>query len=284
MSKQKKIKNSRPEELLREASEALKKRSAGMSLRAVATRLEISPSYWSKILRGEKPLAQNLLPKVVKVLGMDAQQIAQLQRSILEMIETEKLAPATGLTTSRETADSPIENYRNLGREDFWLLQEWYFIPVLNLFTLIESPANSDEISQRLGITSIQVSETLRKLVQHGFLKQLENKKLERTDLQVRFPTDRSYADVRKYHETMLIKARQEITKPESAQDFASRLISAVCFGGSSEKMQEARLILEEAMYRAANLMADEPSDEVYQLNIQLFPLSKSASPSKSRK
>jgi hypothetical protein len=53
-------------------------------------------------------------------------------------------------------------------------------------------------------------------------------------------------------------------------------LISSVCFAGSTEKLKEARLILEEAMYKAANLMADEPvCDEVYQLNVQIFPLTR---------
>lgn len=267
---------SRPEELLQSAASSLKKQSPGMSLRAVAGRLKISPSYWSKILRGEKPLSKSLLPRVVKVLGMDAQQTAQLQRSLLEKIENDRLVPGTGIRTTQEVKGSPIENYRNLGRKDFWLLEEWYYIPILNIFTLTRGDHSPNEISKRIGVSVQQINETIHNLIQSGFLKQSSDGQLVRTDLQVRFPTDRSHRQIRRYHGAMIKKAREVITKEDAEQSFESRLVSAVCFAGSSEKLKEARLIIEEAMYRAANLMAGEPcSDQVYQLNVQVFPLTK---------
>ena len=95
----------------------------------------------------------------------------------------------------------------------------------------------------------------------------------------MRFPTDRSHASVRKYHQEAINKARAQLSSPQAGETFDSRLISALCVTGSSEKIKEARLILEEAMYRAANLMADEDiTDEVYQLNLQIFPLTRRGS------
>jgi uncharacterized protein (TIGR02147 family) len=266
----------RPEDILTSAAEALKKQWSGMSLRAVAGKLEISPSYWSKILRGKKPLPQNLLEKVVKVLAMDAQQVALLQRSILNQLESDVLAPATGIKTSRESGRSPIENYRSLGREDFWLLDEWYYIPIFNLYTMTGFDGQPESMAAVLGLRLNQVEEALRRFVNYGFLKMNERGELVRTELQLRFPTDRSFTHVRKYHQAALSKAKEELAREGASESFENRLISAVCFAGSSEKIKEARLILEEAMYRAANIMANETvRDEVYQLNLQLYPLTK---------
>lgn len=269
----------RPENLLSEAAGRLKSQAPGMSMRGVAGRLQITPSYWSKILRGKKPLPISLLPRVVKVLNLDTQQVAQLQRSILETIEQERLIPVTGLRTSREAKTSPIEEYRSLGRDEFWILEEWYYIPLLNLFTVTEFHPTVEGLAYRLGLNSQQVSEAILRLKHHGYLLETAGG-LVRTEQKVRFPTNRSHAQVRHYHNSMLQKAREELLQFGNDERFAGRLISAVSFAGSSEKLKEARLILEEAMYRAANLMANEPkSDEIYQLNVQLFPLSKRLCP-----
>lgn len=266
----------RPDEILLAAAEAFKKQWPGMSLRAVAAKLEISPSYWSKILRGKKPLPQHLIEKVVRVLGMDAQATGQLQRAILYSIEADVLAPATGITTSRELDRSPVESYKTLGREDFWLLDEWYYIPIFNLFTITGFDGTPETMAIRLGLRASQVEEAIRRFINYGFLQKKEDGHLERTELQLRFPTDRSFTHVRKYHQATLTKAREELAREGAPETFEKRLISAVCFAGSSEKIKEARLILEEAMYRVANLMADEDvRDDVYQLNLQLYPLSK---------
>jgi hypothetical protein len=79
--------------------------------------------------------------------------------------------------------------------------------------------------------------------------------------------------EVRNYHQAMLRKAQEELARPTTHERFERRLISSVCFAGTEEKLREAKLILEEAMYRVANLMSENSGcDQLYQLNLQLFP------------
>ena len=267
----------KPQELLCEASADLKRQFPSMSLRAVASKLDISPSYWSKILRGKKPLTKTLVPRVVKVLGLDTQQVALLQRSILANLEA-----ATGITVNNESSPSPIENYANKGRDAFWLLESWYHIPILNLFTLSNFAPTAQNIADFLGIRVDQADATINLLLQSGFLQTDENGKLVRSELLIRFPTKKSHASIRAHHKAMIQKSLQELMQEPSELRFQSRLISSVCFSGSAERFKEAQLILEEAMYRAANLMLDaEPCNEVYQLNLQFFPLRRQPKSSK---
>lgn len=253
----------------------LKRQFPGMSVRGVAGRLEITPSYWSKILRGKKPVPPALLPKIVKVLRLDTQQVAQLQRSILQRIERDQLMPATGLRTTNKRKKAPTETYRNLETSEIWLLKEWFYIPILNFCTLPKAGTDIKGIASGLGLKTEQVREAIQKLVQHGYLKQEKNGRLARTEQKLRLPTTKSLAQVRDYHAALLQRAGEEL-KNISDEDFARRLISAVNFAGSSKKMKEARLILEEAMYQVANLMADDHDcDEIYQLSLQIFPMTK---------
>lgn len=262
-------------DLLIEAATRLKRQSPGMSVRGVAGRLEITPSYWSKILRGKKPLPPTLLPKIVKVLGLDTQQVAQLQRSILDRIERDQLMPVTGIRTSRKVKKAPTEDYRNLNREEIWLVEEWFYIPILNFCTLSNVKPTIKTIAQRLGLKVEQTRDAVHRLKHYGYLKENRDGILLRTEQKVRLPTSKSLAQVRQYHSALLQRAREEL-KHVSDEDFAKRLIAAVNFAGSSQKLKEARLILEEAMYRVANLMADEEkTDEVYQLSLQIFPMTK---------
>lgn len=266
----------RPEALLREVADILKAQGAGMSVRAVSRRLGVTPSYWSKVLRGERPLSRRLFPQVVRVLGLDAQQIARLQRSMLNTLESEHLAPATGIRTASVDQTSPVAGFKSLGREEFWLLEEWYYFPLLNLFTLSEAPRSAAEVARRLGLAPGKVEAALRRLVGGGYLCAQHDGGFARTELQFRFPTSRSHAQVRQHHVASIQKAVDVLNDSRSADTFDRRLISSVCFAGSSAKLAEAKLILEEAMYRAARLMAESDAvDEVYQMNVQVFPVTK---------
>jgi uncharacterized protein (TIGR02147 family) len=261
--------------ILREAAARLKKDRPGMSLRATAAKLGISPSYWSKILNGKSTFPQSLLARVVKVLCMDEQTVALLQRAILEAIEKEGLTPATGIKVAARDS-SPVEGYGVLGRSEFWILDEWFFIPVLNAFTLPRFPREPGALAARLGIMPEDAARAIRLLREHGLLRERPGGGLERSEEKLRLPTDRSHASVRRYHRALLRKAHEELSLSSAAETFERRLISGVCFTGSGAKMKEARLIMEEAMYRVANLMADAPdAEDIYQLNLQIFPVNR---------
>ena len=49
-----------------------------------------------------------------------------------------------------------------------------------------------------------------------------------------------------------------------------------VSFAGDSTKLAQAKLLIEQTVYQAAQLMADSDStDHVYQIGTQLFPMTK---------
>ncbi|RYZ80924.1 MAG: DUF4423 domain-containing protein, partial [Proteobacteria bacterium] len=88
-----------------------------------------------------------------------------------------------------------------------------------------------------------------------------------------RFPTDKSHAQIREYHRKMIKKATEVLSTKLQPEDFQNRLINCVSFAGSAEKIEEAKVILNHALYQVAELLSKGPADEVFQINLQFFKL-----------
>ena len=85
---------------LRQAIVDVQKRNARLSLRAIAMRLEMSPSYLSKIVSGQRRIPASLLGPLGEVLGLDHLQLKTLQALIMANFEATDLTPETGLNQS----------------------------------------------------------------------------------------------------------------------------------------------------------------------------------------
>ena len=54
-----------------------------------------------------------------------------------------------------------FKRQRSFGRDDFWILEEWYYIPLLNLFTVSGFEPSLTTIARRLGLNIAQVADAL---------------------------------------------------------------------------------------------------------------------------
>ena len=207
--------------------------------------------------------------------------MAEIQRRVLAHVEAEELSVSTGIQTlAQPTAGKTIvAEYESLGKTDFWLLDEWYHLPLLNLVTTYDFKDDPAIVAKRLNIDETRVRDSIRRLCTAGYLTIDESGKLQRTQLKVRFPTQRSHTSVRRFHRAMVEKAAALLQGVPTEKDFNERLISAVTFAGDPEKINAAKVIIEEAMYKAAEVLADsETCSEIFQLNLQLFKLTRSSS------
>ena len=258
------------EALLTGALLRLKKDNSLTSLRSLAQRMNVSPSYLSKIMRGLKPVSPALIPKLQKAFHLDLIETKALQRLTLENIEEKSLTPTTGLTSLESKASSSLEQYNGLTKKDFLLLEKWFYIPLLNLITVKGFKNSPTWIAQKLGISSSDAELALKTLIRTGYILNTDGA-LSLTSLKARFPTDKSHDSIRKYHQAMMKKASAELSEKTSEEAFANRLINSISFAGDTKKMKQAQAILNQALYEVAELMANENPDNVFQINLQFF-------------
>lgn len=262
-------------EILQSGFERLKEQNELTSLRSLALSLKLSSSYLSKVFRGERRLSPKLVAPLGKVLRLDHHEIKELQRRILGELETRKMA--TGVQTVREEQDAKLAtDYESLGAKSFWLIEEWYHLPLLNLITVENVSFDARELAKRLGVAVERVQASIERMIRDGLIKRDHKNNLIRTEMKIRFPTQRSDSRIRAYHKKMIEKALKHLDKIPTEADFNERLISGVAFAADPKKIPQAKVLLEEAMYKAAELLTDGECSEVFQLNLQLFPLTKS--------
>lgn len=73
----------------------------------------------------------------------------------------------------------------------------------------------------------------------------------------------------------MIQKAAAGLENVPSEAEFAERLVSGISFAGDPKLLPEAKVVIEEALYKAAAILADGDCTEVFQLNLQLFKVSR---------
>lgn len=252
-----------------------KKQNAQISQRALATKLGLTSSYVSKIMRGERPVPPALLGRFAKALQLDHHEVAEIQRILLKEVESRDLAPTTGIRTLETPSTPSLPEFTALGPSDFWLLDRWYYLPLLNLATTSNFSNEPASVAKRLGLSVVTAERAMTRLVEAGYLVKTAEGKLVRAELKFRFPTQRSHESVRKYHQAMIAQAQPLLTRAPTDEEFATRLLSGITLAGDPKLVPQAKVVIEEALYRAAEILAAGDCTEVFQLNLQLFPLSR---------
>jgi len=127
-------------------------------------------------------------------------------------------------------------------------------------------------IAKRLGITVHQAKDGIATLSRTGFLK-TDGSRWEKNKERLRFPTVASHPSVRKFHSQMISKAARHLNHATSKEDFARRLITGLTIAVNPEQIEAARAIIHKALYDVAEILTQGACTEVYQMNLQLFPL-----------
>lgn len=149
-------------EILNKAFQEKKKKSSGFSIRMIAQKLNISHSYLSRVLQGKKALAPAQLNRLCPLLEIDEVTRVLLEKSLIaEGSQKRGLDSADHLLNTR-VGFKALEQFEELRDKEFFLHDEWYYIPVLDLAALKGFQDDPSWIAKKLGITKEQAKNLLR--------------------------------------------------------------------------------------------------------------------------
>lgn len=239
---------------LRMYLERKKKTSPGFSMRSLARRMEVSPSFLSRALNGKKSMPAELQSKLALALDVEPE--------LLNKPTQHHVTPA-------------VEDWVLTEKDAVKILRNWYYLPLLELTTLQNFDGSSEAIAKRLGL-SVEVAEiALRELTSLGLIR-WENGRPVKADSKIRFTSSKSVQAFRKFHDDMLEKAQQELRAASTEEEFQQRLITGITLTANEEALQEAKRKLASCLHEIANDLASSPGTEVFHLSAQLFRLSRS--------
>jgi len=267
----------KPHELLQKALDRQVRRNPSYSLRALARSLQISPSFLSGVFRGKKPIPEKRVDELARALAMDEAAQGLLKEAIVfgSLTKNQTTLDALGELWSKKSIRSArLARYHEGTIGEFSALSPWYRLALADLVTCIDFNPDPLWIAGRLGITPAQAEGAMQALRTEGIIKE-RNGKFLKVASRIRFPTVRSHPAIREYHKSMIEKALRILLGETSDEAFQARLISSVGFAANPKNLPKARRRLQEALYEVAEILAQGECTQVYQLNAQMFPLTR---------
>jgi uncharacterized protein (TIGR02147 family) len=273
------MKNLAPHEIITRAISRMKRNNPAYSMRALAVTVGISPSYLSRIFKGVKPIPMGRFEKLVYALRMDETSQRILRESIFRQTFLKNNASVQSVIddfsiTDTQFKPSHLTSYDERALAEFSILEPWHRVAVMDLVTCDNFNPSPEWVARRLGISNREAEQSLNSLKDSGLLI-LNDGKWSKTSKKIRFPNVKSNPIVRRYHQKMIEKAVKVLLTETDDTSFNNRLITAVSFAADPANIPKARQRLTEALFEVADILSDGNCTEVYQLNVQLFSLTK---------
>ncbi|MGE3973904.1 MAG: TIGR02147 family protein [Bdellovibrionales bacterium] len=232
------------------------KKNPQYSMRAFSKFLGVENSWLSKILRGKKVASRQSIEKLAFRLGLSAHQVQNLQ------------------SLSKTNKDSEAA-YKVLTEDIFEVISDWFHFAILELMKLDSFEADEKWISKKLGIPFIEARSAIERLKKVGLIETCADGNWIDTsngftthNLGIHFTS----AARRRLQENILEKSREALV----ALPIEERDHSSIMMATNMSKLEEAKRRIDTFRKEICDFLEDcNEKNEVYQLSVGLFPLTK---------
>lgn len=237
----------------------LRSRNPQFSIRAFARRLGMQASATNELLKGERTASRQLAERIADRLHLDPTEKFELLKCFPQRVRRKK------------GADPQAQrDYLRLNSDQFSILSDWTHYAILSLIRTADFQSDPEWIANRLGVKKSKIASGLERLERLALIEN-KNGKWKRTYARVDTPDDVANPSLQQSHIGDMELAKESILRdPVRLRDFTSMTMPT-----SVRLLPKAKEIIRAASDEIANLLSSEPSEEVYRLSVNLFPLSR---------
>jgi uncharacterized protein (TIGR02147 family) len=229
------------------------------SLRAYGRDLKVHPSTLSQVLNGKKNLPKKNLVSVIDELGLGPVKESLFRESFFQ----------TKTNLSEIKISNEYSNRTMIEENQFKILAEWEYYGLITLLETDDFKSSPTFISKRLGMSVERAKEVIKGLLKAGLVAKDESDNLILTKGPLRTTEDISSRALKKSHKETLEMSHKKLNEVEvELRDFSSMTVAV-----NPEKLMEAKTIIREFRQKMGALLRNGQKTEVYQLAIQLYPL-----------
>jgi uncharacterized protein (TIGR02147 family) len=244
-------------------------RNPSYSLRAFARSLGVSHTYLSLVMSGKRQVSPKRAAQFSQALRLDDQAAEMLVREATQAPEPGKRASA------QDSSGTP--SFFALELDRFKLLSQWYHIAILDLTLLDDFRPDPAWIAEHLDIPQAAVTSAIERLERLGMIKR-EGGTLRKSHAKLAVPTYHSDKAVREFHSQMIKKALLELESGAKG-DFEARNITGTTIPVDPDLLPQAHKRILKFRRSLLKFLSSGKKTRLYQLNVQLFPLSKKGVP-----
>ena len=243
---------------MREGLSLKQRNNPHYSLRAYARDIGIHPATLSQIINGKRPLPVKDSENVIKKLNLAPKEKAMFLDSLHRR------------TSSLSRIKVSEDHDRLLLDESYYkIIAEWEHFAVLELFHIREFKRTREDIAQRLDLTLNRADVVINNLVTCGLMETDNEGRLVKVHSDVKTADDISSQALRESHrETLEIAATKIDNIPVELRDFSSLTLAI-----DIQKIPDAKRIIREFRQKMMALFSEGERTEVYEVAIQLFPV-----------
>jgi uncharacterized protein (TIGR02147 family) len=256
---------------LNELFEDKKNKNSALSLRAIAGRIGINSGTLVRILNGERNISRKLVPSFTEFLKLKGKETLYFIR-LVEFNQAknneQRRLQYDQLIVLRNEYRKPV----NPDKYDYY--ENWYNAAIRELLNFFPFSGNYEEIAKMVEpeISSVQVRKAIATLQRIKFVKRTDSGNYRPEQNFVTTGAAWRSVSIDSFQKALMelgVTALDRIEKEK--RDFSTM---TMCF--SKEGYMKIRQILKRTREEIATVEeADKARNQVYQINFQLFPLSK---------
>ncbi len=242
-----------------------------MSLRGFARIAGISHSYLSRVMNSQKTLSIASASKISQILDMTPEEEAHLMR----LVARDQLAEnsRSGQQLRARILKTKRSPQNKVTLDNFKAVAEWHHFAILALLNTKEFRGTGRWIGERLGIPHEIAKESFERLVKLGFIRKENGKYVAMNDGDIETPHDVASQAVRENHRQHLHLAGLALTSlPPEQLEFQNASIPM-----NKADIPKAKKRLRLFMDAFIRDLEKNPGEEVFQVNLQFYMLSKNS-------
>lgn len=170
--------------------------------------------------------------------------------------------------------ESENPEIREISDGDSILLKSWLNLAILEFSLCKGFREDLKFLAEKFSVTSLEVKQSLVDLESSGFLLRQEGV-LKKQTKKMRIPTKRSREIIRHFHMQMLKRAIHHLEVSKTPTDFERRLVFGYTTSVNPKHLEKAMLKMERSVIDTCALLGQGECTEVYQVQLQMFPLTK---------
>lgn len=239
------------------------------SLRAFARDLSIQPSQLSEILNGKVGLGGKKSLEIAKKLGLNEKD-SQLFKALVEKEHgrSQQIKEhAQNIVEFNEFSD----NFTPLSDDTFKPISDWYHFAILSTMELDHYDGTLEFIVNQLGLTISEVEEAIKRFLKLDVVDIKDGKFIKAKDFMPTTTHNIPSNTLKRFHKQHLQKSMSIID--EVAVEL--RDITTMTMTMDLSRMKEAKELIKEFRRNFCKIMETGNKKQVYNLNIQFIPLTK---------
>ncbi|MGZ3774237.1 MAG: TIGR02147 family protein [Pseudobdellovibrionaceae bacterium] len=226
----------------------------------------------TKILNGERDPGPQITERLIRYFKFDTKQ-AQYFRDLVKLQKIKNDPRLSVLLMEKMGKDHPDSKLRIIDDKSFQVISNWYYLAVREFCRMHSFKEEAEWISEEFlfKVTSREIVTAIKTLLELGLLVRNAKGYLCLAEGRLNTTNDISNEAIKRYHEQMLENAKGAIRIVPPGE----REITSTTLVMRSANIEKAKELIRDFKNNFEKLMEEDSGDRVFQIQIQLFPLTK---------